>query len=91
MLTNWELGPRGTASIGDGALALSCVAALAGGTAPDRGWISSPEVAGLVADAVELAAVGGAGHPWQRGIMALDPAKCPASRNCCGTGAEGAG
>jgi SEC-C motif len=26
---------------------------------------------------VELAAADGAGHPWQRGIMALDPAKCP--------------
>ena len=77
MLTIWELGPRGTASVGDGALALSCVASLAGGTAPDCGWISSPEVAGLVADAVELAAADGAGHPWQRGIMALDPAKCP--------------
>jgi hypothetical protein len=77
MLTIWELGPRGTASVGDGALALSCVASLAGGTQPDCGWISSPEVVGLVADAVELAAAGGAGHPWQRGIMALDPAKCP--------------
>ncbi len=77
ILTTWQLGPRGTASIDDGALVLSCVAALANGIAPDCGWISNSEVVGLVADVVELASASGAGHSWLSGIMALDPARCP--------------
>jgi hypothetical protein len=63
--------------MGRSALTLSCVAALAAGTAPVGGWLSDPEVIGLVADAVELTAAGADEHPWLRGIAALDPAGCP--------------
>jgi len=78
LLAMWDLGPYGTADVVRAALALGCVAALAGGAAPGHhDWASDPEIVGLVADAVELAAADRAEHPWQRGIAALDPAACP--------------
>jgi hypothetical protein len=52
LLTMWELGPGGSVAVDTAALTLSCVAALATGTAPVGGWLSDPEVIGLVADAV---------------------------------------
>jgi hypothetical protein len=77
VLAEWELGPLGTVGIDAAALALSCVAALAGGAPPDPSWLSRPESASLVADAVELVAADDAEHPWLRGITAIDPADCP--------------
>jgi len=92
LLAQWELGPCGTADIAHAALALSSVAALAKGTAPDNDWLADPDAIGLVADAVELVAAGKAEHPWQRGITALDSACCPGVRELLrARAAEGAG
>ena len=77
MLRQWELGPWGTVDRDTAALALSCVAALAEGTAVPAAWLSDPDVIGLVADMVELVAPEGSEHPWLRGITALDGADCP--------------
>jgi hypothetical protein len=76
LLTEWEFGPCGTVDVDAVALALSCIAALADGGPPASAWLSNPEVIGLVADVVELAATGEDEHQWLRGIRALDPAGC---------------
>jgi hypothetical protein len=80
LLSEREFGPCGTVGLDAAALALSCVAALADGVPVPGAWLSGPDVIGLVADAVELVAVGGAGHPWLQGIMAIDPEGCPGVR-----------
>ena len=68
------------------------MAALADGVPFPGAWLSGPDVIGLVADAVELAAAGGAGHPWLPGIMAIDPESCPGVRELLqARAAEGSG
>jgi hypothetical protein len=92
LLSEWELGPCGTVGLDAAALALSCVAALTDGVPFPGAWLSRPDVIGLVADAVELAAADGAGHPWLPGIMDIDPESCPGVRELLqARAAEGSG
>ena len=77
LLTCWALGPRSTVAPDDAATALSCISALADGVSAPVRELSGPAVLDLVADAVEIVAEPDAGHPWLRGITALEGADCP--------------
>jgi SEC-C motif len=75
LLTHPDLGPRGRLDADDAGEALEAISALAAGSAPTgASWLATPMVIDLVAEAVETAAVPGttAGHPWARGIAALE-------------------
>jgi hypothetical protein len=80
LLTHRELGPRGRLDTGDAADALGCISALVAGSAVIPAWLAKPAVIDLVAEAVETAAVPGMadGHPWARGIAALEDCGHPA-------------
>jgi hypothetical protein len=81
LLAHPELGPRGLLDASDAAEALGCISVLAAGhgvgLAP---WLAKPAVIDLVAEAVETAATRGAtaGHPWARGIEAVEECGRPA-------------
>ena len=81
LLTHSELGPRGRLDAGDAGEALGCISVLAAGRAITlTPWLAKPAVIDLVAEAVETAAPQGAtaGHPWARGIAALEDGGRPA-------------
>ncbi len=81
LLTHPDLGPRGRLDADDAGAALETISALAAGSAPTRAsWLARPMVIDLVAEAVETVAVPvtTAGHPWARGIAALEGCGHPA-------------
>ncbi len=81
LLTHPGLGPRGRLDADDAGRALESISALAAGSAVTVvPWLAKPVVIDLVAEAVEIAAVPGttAGHPWARGIAALEGCGHPA-------------
>ena len=81
LLTHPELGPRGRLDTGDAGEALWCISVLtAGSSATLVPWLGKPAVIDLVAEAVETAAAPGttAGHPWARGMAALEEWAHPA-------------
>ena len=81
LLTHPELGPRGRLDAGEAGEALGCISVLAAGRAVTLApCLAKPAVIDLVAEAVETAAAPGttAGHPWARGIAALEDCGHPA-------------
>ena len=81
LLTHPELGPRGRLDAGDAGEALGCISALAAGRAVDLvPWSAKPAVIDLLAETVETASAlrTTVGHPWARGIAALEDCGHPA-------------
>jgi hypothetical protein len=75
LLTHPELGPCGRLDAGDAGEALGYISVLAAGRAVDLvPWPAKPAVIDLLAEAVETASAPGTtvGHPWARGIAALE-------------------